>query len=95
MAATVDRASRLKSLAESTKKWAQEERDSYNAVLARCKSLLKGRTGSERLNQSLVAATSDIAQDEINAFLTSLLLAAKGQSHDLTVLTTTETYRRR
>lgn len=69
-AKTAARNARLDALVTATNDWAQKQTDLLNAQVALNKRILKGRTGSERLAQTSVEASSSLTVDEINQFLT-------------------------
>lgn len=71
MAASIeDRNARLDALGSAVKAWATSRRDYLNNQVAFSKRLLKGRTGSERLNQATVESASELAISQINDYLT-------------------------
>jgi hypothetical protein len=63
---------RLDDLATATTEWATKKRKRLQDQAAFAKALLKGRTGAERLNNSVVTSATDLLVDEINDFLTGL-----------------------
>lgn len=69
MSATDDRNTRLDALSAAVAVWATQVTTNLNAVVAQNKQILQGRTGSERLAQSSVAAAQDLVVNEIDAFL--------------------------
>ncbi len=71
MAASIeDRNVRLDALSSAIKSWAKARRDQLNKQVAFSKRALKGRTGSERLNQATIESATDLVVDQINQFLT-------------------------
>lgn len=71
MAASIeDRNKRLDALGSAIQSWATSRRDYLNKQVAFSKRLLKGRTGSERLNQATVESASELAVSQINDYLT-------------------------
>ena len=71
MAASIeDRNARLDALGTAVQTWAVARRDYLNKQVAFSKRLLKGRTGSERLNQASVESATSLVVDQINQFLT-------------------------
>lgn len=69
MADATARNQRLDALKASTTAWAAQERTIRQNTVLRCKAILKGRTGSERLASALSEATAAATQEEIDAFL--------------------------
>lgn len=69
MASKAERDARLDALAQATKDWATRRREYLKNQVAFAKRVLKGRTGSERLAQATVKATTDLVVDEIDQFL--------------------------
>lgn len=65
-----DRNARLDSLGTAIQSWAKARRTYLQKQVAFSKRLLKGRTGSERLNQSTVESASALTIDQINDYLT-------------------------
>jgi len=69
MASVADRNARLDALVQAAQDWAKTRTDELNNRVSSAKAILQGRTGSERLAQTGVSATSDLVVDEINQFL--------------------------
>jgi hypothetical protein len=69
MSSVDERNTRLDQLLAATTTWTDKRRIELKARVAANKKILKGRTGSERLAQASVAATSALVVDEIDAFL--------------------------
>jgi hypothetical protein len=69
VATVEERNARLDELAAATKEWAAAERDRLQKQVAFSKRLLKGRTGSERLNNASVTAANVLLTEEIDVFL--------------------------
>jgi hypothetical protein len=69
MANVTERNARLDQLVKITKSWATKRRDEINHRVASSKRILQGRTGSERLAQAGVQATSALVVTEIDEFL--------------------------
>ncbi len=69
MASVADRNARLDALMQAAKQWADSRTTVLNNQVATLKAILQGRTGSERLAQTGVSATSDLVVSEINDFL--------------------------
>jgi len=65
-----ERDARLDAMGTATTEWATAERKRLNEQVAFGKRLLKGRTGSERLNNSSVTTAQELLVDEIDTFLT-------------------------
>jgi hypothetical protein len=65
-----ERDTRLDELADSTRKWAEEQRERLEEQVALGERILKGREGSERLAGAAVQSVSSLVVDEINDFLT-------------------------
>jgi hypothetical protein len=70
MATQAERNARLDELQQAVTDYATSARRNLTNRVAINKRILQGRTGSERLAQSSVEASSDIVVDEINDFLT-------------------------
>ncbi len=70
MSTKAERDARLDELAAATKQWAENRTKALKAQSAFAKRVLKGRTGSERLNNETVTAASKLLVDEIDTFLT-------------------------
>jgi len=64
-----ERNARLNALAVATTEWATAERKRLQDQVAAGKRLLKGRTGSERLNNTSVTTAQELLVDEISQFL--------------------------
>jgi hypothetical protein len=71
MASVDDRNARLDALVQAATQWANDRTAYLNNQVATLKSILQGRTGSERLAQTSVSATSDLVVSSINDFLVS------------------------
>ncbi len=69
MANEAERNARLDALSASVTAYATKRREELKRRVATAKSILKGRTGSERLAQSSVQAATPLVVDEINEFL--------------------------
>jgi hypothetical protein len=65
-----DRNARLDALGTAIQAWAKKRREVLNNQVAFSKRILKGRTGSERLNNAMVETANDLVVDQINQFLT-------------------------
>lgn len=65
-----DRNARLDQLSTAIQAWATARRNYLNKQVDFSKKLLKGRTGSERLNQASVESATTLVVDQINSFLT-------------------------
>lgn len=70
MASKAERDARLDELEAATKEWATNERKRLKAQVALSKKILRGRTGSERLNNTTVKAANELLVDEIDEYLT-------------------------
>ncbi len=71
MAVSIEaRNARLDALGTAIKDWAKARREYLNKQVAFSKRLLKGRTGSERLNQASIESATALTVDSINDFLT-------------------------
>ena len=70
MASQAERNARLDALGTAISEWADKRRTYLNGQVAFGKRLLRGRTGSERLNQASVESATDLTVDQINDFLT-------------------------
>ena len=70
MASKEERDARLDALATATSEWANNERIRLKKQVALAKQMLKGRTGSERLNNASVVTANELLVDEIDQFLT-------------------------
>ena len=70
MASQEERNARLDKLKTAVNAWADKEEERLNAEAALLKKILKGRTGSERLNNTSVESASDLLVDELDQFLT-------------------------
>lgn len=64
-----ERDARLNALLVATKTYASKRREQLNNQLAFAKRILKGRTGSERLNNENVAQATELVVDEIDEFV--------------------------
>ena len=60
---------RLDKLADAVNSWADKKKERLEKESTLLKAILKGRTGSERLNNVTVQSANDLAVDEINDFL--------------------------
>ena len=69
MATQEERNARLEELSTATKEWAAKRRTYLQNQVAFGKKLLKGRTGSERLNNNSVQSATSLVVDEIEQFL--------------------------
>lgn len=69
MATQAERNARLEELSTATTEWAAKRRTYLQNQAAFGKKLLKGRTGSERLNNSSVQSATSLVVDEIEQFL--------------------------
>lgn len=69
MSSLDQRNARLDGLLTATKSWADKRRKELTERAQAAKSLLKGRTGSERLVQTTVQASSEVVASEIEDFL--------------------------
>mgnify|MGYP001608436045 CR=1 FL=1 len=65
-----DRNARLDALGTAISEWATTRKDYLQKQVAFSKRLLKGRTGSERLNQASIESATALTVDQINDFLT-------------------------
>lgn len=70
MASKEARDARLDKLADAAEAWAKKETQRLNKETTLLKTILKGRTGSERLNNASVETGSELLVDELNQFLT-------------------------
>lgn len=70
MATKAERDARLDALVKATSEWAAGERARLKKQVALSKRLLKGRTGSERLNNASVTTANELLVVEIDQFLT-------------------------
>lgn len=71
MAASIDdRNARLDALGSAIQAWAKTRREYLEKQVSFSKRLLKGRTGSERLNQATIESATALAVDTINDYLT-------------------------
>jgi hypothetical protein len=70
VATQAERNARLDQLRDAATSWADKEEARLKKQTALLKRILKGRTGSERLNNASTEAASDLLVDEINQFLT-------------------------
>lgn len=71
MANTSDRVARLDALQASAVELADKRIEAYTDLAARCRSMLRGRTGAERLSAAMTGAVEEATLAEINAFITS------------------------
>jgi hypothetical protein len=69
-ASQADRNARLDALQTAVTSWAAARRTALQKQVAFSKRVLKGRTGSERLNQASVESATALVVDSINDFLT-------------------------
>lgn len=70
MASQEARNARLDELTDAANVWADKEEARLQKESALLKRILKGRTGSERLNSASSEAASDLLVDELSQFLT-------------------------
>lgn len=70
MATQAERNARLDALAAATKEWATAERTRLQNQAALAKKMLKGRLGSERLNNTTSKAATSYLADEVDKYLT-------------------------
>lgn len=70
MASQAERNARLDDLASAVKVWSSNRQKVLNAQVTFAKRVLKGRTGSERLNNTVVTKATDLLVDELDTFLT-------------------------
>ena len=70
MASQEERNARLDALQTAITDWATRRRKYLTDQVALSKRLLRGRTGSERLNQASVDSATELVVDEISDFLT-------------------------
>jgi 7,8-dihydro-6-hydroxymethylpterin-pyrophosphokinase len=70
MASKEERDARLDKLEQAVDAWADKRKKRLTKESALLKKILKGRTGSERLNNASVQAASELQVDEISQFLT-------------------------
>ena len=70
MASKAERDARLDQLEAATKTWATNRRKELEGQVSLAKRMLKGRKGSERLNNHTINTASDLLVDEISTFLT-------------------------
>jgi len=63
------RNARLDALETATKAWAASTKKRYQSQVAISKAILRGRTGSDRLAEAGVQATSALVIQEIDDFL--------------------------
>ena len=64
-----ERDARLDKLQTAVESWADKETERLEKEVVLMKKILKGRTGSERLNNTTVAGASDLLVEELNDFL--------------------------
>ena len=64
-----ERNARLDALETATKEWSDTITKRFQNQVAISKAILRGRTGSDRLAESGVTATSDLLIKEIDDFL--------------------------
>jgi hypothetical protein len=64
-----ERNARLDALEKATKEWTDIAKKRFQEQVAISKAILRGRTGSDRLAESGVMATSDLLVQEIDDFL--------------------------
>jgi hypothetical protein len=69
MATKTARDARLDALVAAAEAWAKQRTKELQGRVTSAKKILQGRTGSERLAQTAVSATSDLVVTEINDFL--------------------------
>jgi hypothetical protein len=65
-----DRNERLDALGSAVTAWATARRAYLQKQVSFSKRLLKGRTGSERLNQASIESATTLTVEQINDFLT-------------------------
>lgn len=70
MATVAERNARLDTLQTAVQQYAKAQRATLNKQVARCKTILRGRTGSERLAQAAVQQGTTLVVQQINEFLT-------------------------
>ncbi len=70
MANKAERDARLDELVGATKAWSKTRQKVLTDQVAFAKRVLRGRTGSERLNNETVTKASNLLVDEIDTFLT-------------------------
>ena len=70
MASQAERNARLDKLQSAVDAWADKEEQRLTNEVTLLKKILKGRTGSERLNNASVESASDLLVDELDQFLT-------------------------
>ncbi len=70
MSTVAERNARLDALEQAVRNYAAAQRKNLQKRVATSKKILRGRTGSERLAQASVEASSDLVVDEIEDFLT-------------------------
>lgn len=66
---TAARNARLDALEKATKEWAAATKKRYQDQVTISKGILRGRTGSDRLTEAGVKATSALLVQEIDDFL--------------------------
>jgi len=64
------RNARLDALNSAVQAWGNSQTTALNNLVTSAETILKGRTGSERLAQATVDATSNLVVAQINDFLT-------------------------
>lgn len=64
------RNARLDALNQAVQDWGNNQTTALNNLVTSAEAILKGRTGSERLAQATVDATSNLVVAQINDFLT-------------------------
>ena len=69
MADVTARNARLDQLTQDAQAWATQQTKALNDQVSTLKAILQGRSGSQALAQSAVAATSTLVVNEINDFL--------------------------
>lgn len=70
MSDKTDRDQVLDELAEATKEWHTKRRQRLEGQVTLAKNILRGRNGSQRLQNVTVQQASALVVDEIEAFLT-------------------------
>lgn len=70
MASKEERDARLDNLESAVDSWADNKKARLKKEATLLKTLLKGRTGAERLNNASVEAASALQVDELSQFLT-------------------------
>ena len=68
MASKAARDKRLTELVTEVNAWADKKQKYLDSQVTRSKAILRGRTGSERLNNESVSSASILLTDEISKF---------------------------